>query len=581
MPPTPSFKGLQNLPPGLLSEEEEAYVQKKEESSKIPWPLSLLPGIGMNESPSPFDIANDPQGKIARFRLNTLAAIKYAEKFACSSIRNEIEQIKEQVENKTSRPEYLIEPMGELFYCHAALKFNMDTNCRPEWLMMQKAVFESGDEFTLAEKHAIQDLSMCLLQTKDKTYYEKWAGERKARLQLDAVKRKMVTGSEQIRTVDELWKVSYGTGYRWECGSGCYREFRVFGSSFRSLCSNKTLISNPTFVTMPKKSTSQKKGEQKELSGIGAEGYEWGMSEPRRDKAGFFKFADTPDFTPNLSPAEVLQMGSFGGGYFRDIYSSVTKQHYTQVWKELPEEWLKGLKIPTQVASSKYRNEVNKYKVNCGVKEGVEDTFGLSAWEAKGWIVKQDPYGWFQWYCRFFQGRRSEDDERQIDRWRKVCGKTGRWKQNLIAKCLASGKAYDDESVSPVVRQTLQHWGYALNEKDFQAGSKRVRTHGAAYVPREALAGVTKFKKVGIVQLRKSERSRLIPGVPVERGTDVFHKQVWSGLTVACLDQTCLCQILPVPLCSVSWEPAGSLPLELSRRQKAGSKFISIYNSIN
>eukprot|EP00808_Paulinella_micropora_P004667 g59847.t1 len=86
---------------------------------------------------------------------------------------------------------------------------------------------------------------------------------------------------------------------------------------------------------------------------------------------------------------------------------------------------------------------------------------------------------------------------------------------------------------------------------------------------------------VGIVQLRKSERSRLIPGVPVERGTDVFHKQVWSGLTVACLDQTCLCQILPVPLCSVSWEPAGSLPLELSRRQKAGSKFISIYNSIN
>ena len=61
-----------------------------------------------------------------------------------------------------------------------------------------------------------------------------------------------------------------------------------------------------------------------------------------------------PDFKPNLSPKEVLQAGSFGGGYFRDITSSVTKTTYRH-WKELPEDWLGGLDVKTQVASQTYR----------------------------------------------------------------------------------------------------------------------------------------------------------------------------------------------------------------------------------
>jgi len=62
-------------------------------------------------------------------------------------------------------------------------------------------------------------------------------------------------------------------------------------------------------------------------------------------------------------------------------------------------------------------------------------------------------------YCKFFQGRRTPDDDRQVSRWNACAGTSGRWKSNLIAKCVAAGKRFDDASVSPVVRQTLQHWG--------------------------------------------------------------------------------------------------------------------------
>ena len=103
-------------------------------------------------------------------------------------------------------------------------------------------------------------------------------------------------------------------------------------------------------------------------------------------------------------------------------------------------------------------------------------------------------YGWFHWYTRFYQGRRSDDDDRQVGRWCKCAGEKGRWKQNLVAKCLAKGKAYDDETVSPVVRQTLQHWAYRLDEEDYTAGVARVRTHGASYIPKEQLKHVMQSK---------------------------------------------------------------------------------------
>ena len=114
---------------------------------------------------------------------------------------------------------------------------------------------------------------------------------------------------------------------------------------------------------------------------------------------------------------------------------SVTKTTYKDAWKELPDDWLEGLDIKTQVASQTYRTSINRYGVNCGVKTDKSDSFGLKAWETSGWMAAQDPYGWFQWYCRFFQGRRSDDDERQLSRWMKCCGPKGRWKSNFIGKC--------------------------------------------------------------------------------------------------------------------------------------------------
>ncbi|XP_016321411.1 uncharacterized protein LOC107672636 isoform X1 [Sinocyclocheilus anshuiensis] len=191
-------------------------------------------------------------------------------------------------------------------------------------------------------------------------------------------------------------------------------------------------------------------------------------SEIKRNEKGQLVFKDHPEFTPNMSPKEVLQAGSFGGTYFRPIYSSITKQHYKDVWQEIPKDWLDGLNISKQVASSTYRENVNTYNVKCGGS--------LDMWESSGWIVPQDPYGWFQWYCsRFYQGRRTEDDARQISRWAKCAGVKGRWRQNLITKVVRSGCAYDNPSVSPVVRQTLQHWGYKLTLEDYKEGAKRVK----------------------------------------------------------------------------------------------------------
>jgi len=173
-------------------------------------------------------------------------------------------------------------------------------------------------------------------------------------------------------------------------------------------------------------------------------------------------FKDHPEFKPNLSPKDVFKKGSFGGTYFRPIYSSITKKKYNgkTVISEYPKSWFTGLNIEKEVISETYDKKVNKYGVKCGSS--------LEAWEKSGWIVKEDPYGWFQWYCRFYKGRRLYDDERQIDRWAKIAGPNGRFRRRLMNEIIKQGKKYDDPSVSPVIRQVLLHWGYELTKKDFE-----------------------------------------------------------------------------------------------------------------
>lgn len=137
---------------------------------------------------------------------------------------------------------------------------------------------------------------------------------------------------------------------------------------------------------------------------------------PTRDNHGTLHFEEPYSrFTPNLTPSEVVQLGSFGGTFFRQYYSHVLQSDIQPDYNEFPAEWFIGLRDdgtpfhpPTYMTKDTYDAQVNNY----GVKAGQS----LEAWEKAGWVTEQDPRGWFQWYCRFYLGRRTSDDERQIDR---------------------------------------------------------------------------------------------------------------------------------------------------------------------
>ena len=106
-------------------------------------------------------------------------------------------------------------------------------------------------------------------------------------------------------------------------------------------------------------------------------------------------------------------------------------------------------------SSDYYDVNDNKHGVKCGTS--------LRFLENKGWINEIDPYGWFQWYFRYYLGRRSKDDKRQIKRWKGV---ENRFKGILIKMIKDTGSKFDDYSISPKIRQILSHWGYELKESD-------------------------------------------------------------------------------------------------------------------
>ena len=185
---------------------------------------------------------------------------------------------------------------------------------------------------------------------------------------------------------------------------------------------------------------------------------------------GDFSFSDHSTFRPNLSPEEVLNAGAFGGGYFRSITSSVTGLKYKPdevIASTLHPSWYASLDKKKYLTNSTYDKSVNKYGVSCGGSLGM--------WESSGWISNVDPYGWFQWYCRFFSGRRTSDDERQIDRWRKCAGPTGRFRSQLCNLIIKNGAEPDDERISPVIRQSLLHWGFEVTAEKLDAHKKRTK----------------------------------------------------------------------------------------------------------
>lgn len=180
---------------------------------------------------------------------------------------------------------------------------------------------------------------------------------------------------------------------------------------------------------------------------------------PKKNRYGEIMFKDFPDFRPNLTPREIFKMGSFGGTYWRPIYSSITKKKYKNVHEKYPKSWWKD--VPDTMMTNSWENydkKINKY----GVKVGTT----LEFWEEKEWITKYHPYGWVEWYCDFYSGKRGEDDERQIKRWIRTAGPKSRFRRALINRIIKNKTIYSDFTISPKIRQTLQHWGYILTKRD-------------------------------------------------------------------------------------------------------------------
>ena len=106
-------------------------------------------------------------------------------------------------------------------------------------------------------------------------------------------------------------------------------------------------------------------------------------------------------------------------------------------------------------SSNFYDVKFNKYGIKC-------DT-SVRFWENKGWIHPNDPYGRFQWYFRYYLGRRSKDDERQIERWKGI---VTRFKSILVKIIKNKDAKFNDYSISPKIRQVVLYWGYELVESD-------------------------------------------------------------------------------------------------------------------
>lgn len=183
---------------------------------------------------------------------------------------------------------------------------------------------------------------------------------------------------------------------------------------------------------------------------------------PIKNKDGEIIFEDYPDFKPNLTPREIFELGSFGGTYWRPIKSKFYKRKLRNKHKKYPKSWWQNINENKLVRDFEdYDVNINKYKVSCGST--------LQDWENANWIHKSHPYGWMQWYCDFYNGDRCDDDERQIKRWMKTAGPNSRFRKQLVNLIKKRDTKYDDYSVSPKIRQTLQHWGYFLTEKDFNS----------------------------------------------------------------------------------------------------------------
>lgn len=134
-----------------------------------------------------------------------------------------------------------------------------------------------------------------------------------------------------------------------------------------------------------------------------------------------------PTFNPDLSPKTMLELGVFEGKYLNDCKN------------EFPIDWFENARI----------SNISDPSMNCF---GLKSRQSLQIWRQQGWIIGSDPRGWFQWYCRYFQGRRDESiDNIQIKRWKSFIRHSAQIRKNCIPK---------DISCRPRQRQAILQWAY-------------------------------------------------------------------------------------------------------------------------
>jgi hypothetical protein len=150
------------------------------------------------------------------------------------------------------------------------------------------------------------------------------------------------------------------------------------------------------------------------------QGYRYLLTEPMGERFH-------PEFLPELTPDQMLALGVFGGKYMTDCQD------------EFPEAWYAHAKL----SPGRRDPSLNFF--------GVDASKPLAYWRAKGWIHPDDPRGWFQWYCRYYMGRRMEDDARQIKRWKGMTRHVAQVRRNCRP---------EDLSCRPRQRQALLHWAY-------------------------------------------------------------------------------------------------------------------------
>lgn len=172
----------------------------------------------------------------------------------------------------------------------------------------------------------------------------------------------------------------------------------------------------------PKKRSKKKKGKKVVVNDLMQKNYVYYRTEPVGRNFD-------PEFKPELTPKKMLELGVFGGKYMTDCKD------------EFPKSWFKKAKL----CHEKHDPKLNYFKVNASQP--------LKVWEDKGWInEKHDPRGWFQWYCRYYMGRRlPKEDKRQIKRWKAIKRHIGQ-----LRKACKKGETV----CRPRQRQALLHWAY-------------------------------------------------------------------------------------------------------------------------